>query len=96
MQSIEVSLIMKGRITTTVARAKEIRPAVERMVTIGKKQTLAALRMLLAKLPKMCANKMYYDIAPKYKDRNGGYTRITKLAKTRKRDAAPMAIIEFI
>ena len=90
------NLILREKMETTVARAKEIRPIVERMVTIAKKQQLAALRSLIAKLPKQSAQKLYYEIAPKYKERTGGYTRIVKEAKYRKRDGAPLAIIEFV
>ena len=68
----------------------------ERLVTVAKKQQLAALRSLLSKLPKQAAQKLFYEIAPRYKDRTGGYLRITKEAKYRKRDAAPLSIIEFI
>lgn len=90
------SLITKGRMTTTVARAKEIRPIVERLVTVGKGQELSDFRRLLKSLPKATAAKLFYEIAPRYKDRKGGYLRITKLAKGRVRDAAPMARIEFV
>jgi large subunit ribosomal protein L17 len=90
------NLILKEKILTTTARAKEIRPIVERLVSIAKKQNLASFRRLLAKLPKGAAQKLYYELAPKYKDRRGGYLRIIKQAKTRKRDAAPLAKIEFI
>ena len=90
------NLIIKGRMETTVARAKEIRPMLERLVTIAKKQNLASLRILIAKLPKKSAEKLYYEIAPKNKTRKGGYLRIIKNTKLRKRDNAPMAMIEFI
>jgi len=90
------NLIVNKRITTTEARAKEIRPIVERYVTYGKKQDIASLRILLSKLPKGAAYAIYHNIAPKYKDRKGGYTRITKLTKTRKHDRAKMATIEFV
>lgn len=90
------NLIMKEKIETTTPRAKEIRPIVERLVTIAKKQQLAGFRILLAKLPKQAAEKLYFDIAPRYKERAGGYLRITKESRFRKRDAAPLAIIEFI
>jgi len=90
------SLILHGRIETTIARAKEIRPIVERYVTTAKRQDLASLRRLIAKLPKKSAEKLYYEIAPKYKSRNGGYLRIVKTSKTRVRDSAPIAIIEFV
>jgi len=87
---------MKEKIETTVARAKEIRPKTEKFVTIAKKQNLAGLRLLLSKLPKQSANKLFYEIAPKYKNRAGGYLRITKITKARKRDGAFMAIIQFV
>ncbi len=90
------NLIMNKKIVTTEARAKELRPMVEKLVTIAKKQNLASLRLLLARLSKEAANELYYDIAPKYRDRKGGYLRILKTASRRKRDAAKKAIIEFI
>jgi len=90
------NLIKKEKITTTEARAKEIRPIVERMVTTAKRQNLAAFRRLLAKLDKASAEKLYYQIAPKYKNRQGGYLRITKLGEYRKRDAGQKATIEFV
>lgn len=96
MKSIASNLVMKERIETTTARAKEVRPFVERLLTVAKRQNLASLRSLLAKLPKDSAEKMYYDIAPRYKERRGGYLRITKRAETRKRDGAPIAVIEFV
>lgn len=90
------NLIMKEKMTTTVARAKEIKPLVERFVSIAKKQQLAAFRLLLSKLPKAAAQKLYYEIAPRYQARAGGYLRIVKEAKARKRDGAPTAKIEFV
>ena len=96
LQGLANNLIMKEKMKTTVARAKEVKPLVERFVTIAKKQDVAGLRRLLAKLPKQSANKLYYDIAPRYKERKGGYLRITKESTTRKRDAAPKATVEFV
>ena len=96
LKSLLHNLILKEKMTTTVARAKEVRPAMEKMVTEAKKGTLASLRRLLAGLPRLSAMKLYYEIAPRYKERKGGYLRITKLAKSRKRDAAPQAVIEFL
>lgn len=90
------NLIMKEKIQTTEARAKEIRPRLEKLVTLAKKQTLASLRLLLARIPEMSALKLYYEIAPRYKSRTGGYLRIRKLTMVRKRDAAKQAIIEFV
>lgn len=90
------NLIMKERIRTTEARAKEIKMLVERMVTHGKKQNIAALRILTSKLSKQAAHKMYHEIAPRYKDRKGGYTRVVKHMSVRKHDASKMATIEFV
>src|SRR3989344_8780883 len=96
LKGLANNLIMKEKIETTVARAKEIRPLVERMVTVAKKQELSGLRTLLAKLPKQAAQKLFYEIAPRYKERAGGYLRIIKEARSRKMDAAPLSIIEFV
>ncbi len=90
------NLVVKEKMETTVARAKEIRPIVEHLTTIAKKHNLASLRVLMSKLPKGSAYKLYYQIAPRYKDRHGGYLRIVKKSATRKRDGAPMAVIEFV
>lgn len=90
------NLVMKERIKTTEARAKEIRPRVEKLITLAKKQNLASLRVLKARLPEKSANKLYYEIAPRYESRHGGYLRILKTVVRRKRDAAPIAIIEFV
>lgn len=96
LKGLANNLIMKEKIETTVARAKEIRPIVEKFVTVAKKQQLANFRTLIAKLPKSAAQKLFYDIAPRYKERAGGYLRIIKEAKSRKRDGTPLAIIEFV
>lgn len=96
LKTLAHNLIMNKKIETTEARAKEIRPAVERLVTVAKKHNLAGLRFLLAQLPKDSANKLYYDIAPQYAGRNGGYLRITKTTGRRKRDAAYKTVIEFV
>ncbi len=90
------NLIQRGRISTTEARAKEIKPKVEKLVTVAKKQDLTAMKTLLSRLPKKSAFKLYHEIAPKYVDRKGGYTRIVKTAVIRKRDAAKKAIVEFV
>jgi large subunit ribosomal protein L17 len=95
-QGLAANLILRGRMVTTEARAKEIRPIVEKLVTLGKKQNIASLRLLLSRLPKVAAHKVYHELAPKYQDRKGGFTRIIKQAKMRKHDAAKMATIEFI
>ena len=90
------NFVQKEKIQTTEARAKEIKPMIERLVSQGKKQNLAALRLLTRKLPKAAAYKVYHEIAPRYVGRNGGYTRIIKSAKGRKHDNSKMATIEFI
>ena len=90
------NLIMSERIETTDTRAKEIRPIVEKLVTLAKRKNLASLRILLSRLPKEAANKLYYEIGPKYAERKGGYLRIIKGSGVRKRDAAPKAIVEFV
>ncbi len=89
-------LIMHGRIKTTTQRAKYLRRIVEKLITIAKKQNLASLRRLISKLPKKSAYKLFYEIAPRYSDRNGGYTRIVKLPLRRKGDNAELSFIEFV
>ncbi len=90
------NLIMKGRMETTEAKAKEIRPRVEKGITLAKKNNIASLRLLLARFTKDSANKLFYEIAPKYKERSSGYLRILKIGGQRKRDAATKALIEFV
>ncbi|MCL4404986.1 MAG: 50S ribosomal protein L17 [Patescibacteria group bacterium] len=96
LKGLHRNLIMAERIVTTEARAREIKPQVEKLVTLAKKQDLAAMRLLLARLPNDAALKLYYEIAPRYKERHGGYLRVVKMGSTRMRDAAPKALIEFI
>lgn len=95
LKGLAHNLILKEKITTTEARAKEIRPLVERLVTMAKKQNLASFRNLLSKLPEQSAAKLYYEVAPRYQNRAGGYLRITKDADRRMRDGAKQAVIEF-
>lgn len=90
------NLIMKERITTTDTRAKAIRPVVEKLVSIARRKRLQDLRLLLSRLPKQSANKLYYEIGPKYVDRKGGYLRIIKLSKFRRRDGAETSVVEFV
>lgn len=86
----------KGRMETTVTRAKEIAPMAEKMITLGKAKDLAAYRQALAFITREdVAKKVFDEIAPKYADRNGGYTRIIKTG-ARRGDAAEMAIIELV
>ena len=90
------SFLENGKITTTVTRAKETRSMAEKMITLGKKGTLAARRQALAYITKEdVVTKLFSEIAPKYADRNGGYTRIYKLGE-RRGDAAQMAVLELV
>jgi large subunit ribosomal protein L17 len=90
------NLVSHERITTTEARAKELKGIVERYITYGKQQNLAGMKLLLEKLPKAAAFKIYHEIAPRYKERKGGYTRVIKTAAPRKHDGSKMAVIEFV
>lgn len=97
IKSLMHNLIMKGSMATTTDRARAARSAVERLVTLAKKQDVAHFRILLARLPnKISAEKLFYEIAPRYADRKGGYTRIVKQGVTRKRDGAGVALVEFV
>ncbi len=80
MKSLLSGIIDKGRIVTTEARAKEVKKNVEKLVTRAKKQDIASLRVLISRISKKSAMKLFHDIAPKYSNRKGGYTRITKLS----------------
>ena len=90
------SFLENGKMTTTLTRAKETRSMAEKMITLGKKGTLAARRQALAYITKEdVVTKLFNEIAPKYADRNGGYTRIYKLGE-RRGDAAQMAMLELV
>ena len=96
LRNLVTSFLENGKINTTVTRAKETRSMAEKMITLGKKGTLAARRQALAYIPKEdVVTKLFSEIAPKYADRNGGYTRIYKLGE-RRGDAAQMAILELV
>ena len=85
-----------GQIKTTYARAKEVAPMAEKMITLAKKNNLAAYRQALSYLTKEdVAKKLFDQIGPKYADRNGGYTRVLKMGP-RRGDAAEMAIIQLV
>ena len=86
----------KGRMETTVTRAKEIAPMAEKMISLGKAKDLASYRQALSFITREdVAKKGFDEIAPKYADRNGGYTRITRIG-ARRGDAAEVAVIELI
>lgn len=96
LKGLMSNLILKEKIETTEAKAKEIKSAAEKMVTVAKKQNLSALRLLTSLLPKKAAEKLYYSIAPRYQGRKGGYLRVVKKVSRRKNDGSKMAMIEFM
>ncbi len=99
MMNMASSLVLHKRIRTTDAKAKELRGYVERLVTYAKKESVHGRRLIQKKLPgslgKKVANILIHDIAPEFKERNGGYTRIIKLGN-RKNDNASVSLIEFV
>ncbi len=96
LANLVCSLIEHRRIRTTLAKAKALRPVAEKMVTLGKRGDLHARRLAVAELgQKGAVKKLFEEIAVASKDRNGGYTRITKLGQ-RGSDSAPMAFIEWV
>ncbi len=95
LKSLAVSLILKERITTTQAKAKELRPFIEKLITKSRENKLASTRYLARYLSEKARKKIRIEIGPRYQERKGGYTRIIKTVP-RKRDGAEMAIIEFV
>ncbi len=94
--NLAAALIEHGRIKTTEAKAKEVRPIVEQMITLGKRGDLHAHRQAVAYLrSKSVAHKLFSDVAPRFAERPGGYTRVVKLGP-RPGDAAPMAYLELV
>jgi large subunit ribosomal protein L17 len=90
------NLINREKIETTLPRAKELKTRTEKMVTLAKKQNLAALRLLSSRLPQKAAFKLFHEIAPRYQSRRGGYLRLAKTGQFRKRDGAEKIIISFV
>lgn len=89
-------LLDKGNMETTVTRAKEIAPLAEKMITLGKKNTLASRRQAMSFITREdVMTKVFKELAPRYSERNGGYTRITRTG-VRRGDAAEMAVIELV
>ena len=96
MRAMVTYLLENGQIKTTLTRAKEVAPLTEKMITLGKDNTLASYRKALGFITKEdVTNKLFKEIAPKYAERNGGYTRIVKIGQ-RRGDAAEMAIIQLV
>ena len=96
LRQLVTDLLENGKLETTFYRAKEVQPIAEKMITLGKKNTLASYRKALSYITKEdVAHKTFHEIAPKYAERNGGYTRVLRLG-ARRGDAAEMAIIELL
>ena len=97
LATLTKQLILNERIVTTETRAKEVRKSFDKMVTYGKKGTLVSRRLALAFLhnDEKCVNKVFNELSPRYKDRNGGYTRIIKMTE-RKGDNALEVILELV
>ena len=96
LRQLTTDLLENGKLETTFYRAKEVQPVAEKMITLGKKGDLAAYRIALSYITKEdVAHKLFKEVAPKYADRNGGYTRVTRIG-VRRGDAAEMAIIELV
>ena len=99
LSNLSCSLIKHKQITTTLPKAKELQKFIERLVTYAKKDTLHGRRLIMKRikgsLKKEISNILIHEIAPNYSDRNGGYTRIIKLAN-RKNDNSKLSLIEFV
>ena len=96
LRGLVTLLLENGKVETTLTRAKEVRAVAEKMITLGKKNTLASRRSALAYITKEdVVTKLFSEIAPKYENRNGGYTQIFKMGP-RRGDAAEMAIIKLV
>ena len=96
LANMAAALIKHEQIETTLPKAKELRPVVEKLITLGKKGSLHSRRVALSRLPeKSAVDKLFSTLAERYAGRNGGYVRILK-AGFRYGDAAPMAVIEFV
>ena len=96
LRNMVTEFLDKERIVTTVPKAKELRPYAEKMITLGKRENLHARRRALSVIRrKSVVHKLFDSLAPRYADRNGGYTRIIRLG-SRKGDAAEMAVIELV
>ncbi|MBQ3573518.1 MAG: 50S ribosomal protein L17 [Clostridia bacterium] len=96
LRNMTTSLLENGRVITTVTRAKEVKKLADKMVTLGKANTLHTKRQALSFITKRdVVSKLFDEIAPKFAERNGGYTRVIKIGP-RRGDAAEMAILELV
>ncbi len=96
MGNLVTSLVINGRIVTTVTRAKELRKVADRLITLGKRADLTSRRRAMRVLTSRDAlEKLFVDLAPRYSNRNGGYTRFVRYSN-RKGDGAPTVIMEWV
>jgi len=95
MKSLVTALLLNEKIKTTETKAKAIKPVVEKYITRAKKGDLASFRILNQRLHAKVVRKLKEEIAPRYQERRGGYTRITKMGR-RKSDGAPIAMVELV
>jgi len=108
LRNLATNLVLHGRITTTLPKAKDLRRVADKLVTLAKADTLAARRQALAYLEpinreeagnsekRTAVHKLFTELAPGFKEREGGYTRVVRLSSLRDGDRAEMAIIEFV
>jgi len=97
LRGLSVSLIRDEKITTTIAKAKELQPRIERLVTFAKRDTIASRRIVASRLgepSEIILRKLFSEIAPRFSDRNGGYTRVVKMG--RMPSGRDQAVIEFV
>ena len=95
MQSLAVNLIVHSKTKTTLAKAKEVRPYIERLITYAKRGGISSFRATRRLIPSAAAERLIKEIVPRYQERKGGYTRIIKIPR-RKGDAAALAFIELV
>ena len=108
LRNMATSLVIEGRITTTLPKAKELRRVADKLITLGKTDSLHNRRQALAYLmaidreakgdvqKKTAMHKLFAELGPQFSERNGGYTRVVRLSESRDGDRAPMAVIEFV
>ena len=96
-RSLARALIMEERVETSLQRAKAVKPFVERLITLGKKGDLHSRRLALKMLPdRKVVKRLFEEVAPRFENRQGGYTRIVKLPERRKGDGCELAILELV
>lgn len=96
IRSLLNNLVKREKIITTEARAKEIRPLIEKIITRAKTDTISNRRFVAKTFEPIQVKKLFGEIAGQYKERKGGYVRITKLGRRKSGDASSMAVIEFV